>query len=260
MKAIAIANQKGGVGKTTTTINLAAALAKMGKRVLMVDLDPQGHATIGLGLNFLGRKTIADALTEDAKVEEVIYPTAQENLFIMPSDISLAVSEMKLSAQGAKEFRLRKIFSQIENNRYDLILIDCPPTFGTLTINAFIAAHKIIMPLSLSYFSLEGVSSFLKTVNFINNDVSYVIGHQTEIMGVLITFYDLHTCIARDIFEAVNDTFKEKVFETKIPKNVSLNEAQSEGKSIFEYMPNSKGAQSYQALADEVIKRLYEQN
>lgn len=256
MKIIAIANQKGGVGKTTTAINLSCSLANKGRRVLLIDIDPQGHASIGLGFQIDGMLTVSDVLMETNHIDTAIYPTHIDNLFILPSDISLAVAEMKLSAQGAKEFRLRKVLSKIEGQRFDVVIIDCPPTFGTLAINSFIAAHHIILPLQLSFFSLEGVSSFIQTVNFINQEISYVVGHKTEILGVLMTFYDLRTCIAREVSEEVSKTFGSKVFNTKIPQNVALNEAQSEGKSIFEYSPSSKGAEAYLSLADEVWERL----
>lgn len=255
MKVLAIANQKGGVGKTTTAINLSAALAGMDYKILLIDLDPQGHATVGIGFNTQGKLTIADVLTENAVLKSTIFDTGIENLSICPSDISLAVSEMKLSSMGAKEFKLRKAIDGIDKSNFDFVIIDCPPTFGSLSINAFIASDHIILPLQLSYFSLEGVSSFLHTLNFINNDISYVIGHETGILGVLITFYDLRTLISREVDEEVKKTFGNKVFNSKIPQNVSLNEAQSEGKSIFAHAPQSKGSDAYMNLAKEVLER-----
>ena len=260
MKVLAIANQKGGVGKTTTAINLSAGQANMGSRVLLIDLDPQGHATIGIGFSTDRKLTISDVLTENVQLKSTIYSSSIENLSICPSDISLAVSEMKLSSVGAKEFKLRKAIDCLGKNDFDFVIIDCPPTFGALSINAFIAADHIILPLQLSYFSLEGVSSFLQTLNFINNDISYVIGHSTDILGVLVTFFDLRTLIAREVDEQVKKTFGDKVFTSKIPVNVSLNEAQSEGKSIFEHAPSSKGAEAYDNLAKEVLERINGKN
>lgn len=256
MTVIAIANQKGGVGKTTTAINLAAALCKLDKKVLIIDLDPQGHATIGLGFNIEGRLTIADVLTENALLSSTIYTlNTNMNLSICPSNLKLAVSEMKLSSLGAKEFKLRKAIASLEKDDFDFIIIDCAPTFASLSINAFIASDYVILPLQLSYFSLEGVSSFLQTLNFINQDVSYVIGHETKIIGVLRTFFDLRTLISREVDEAIRKTFGDQVFESTIPQNVSLNEAQSEGKTIFEYKPESKGAEAYMNLAKELMER-----
>lgn len=265
MKIISIANHKGGVGKTTTAINLSAALCKLGKTVLIIDLDPQGHSTIGVTIEYNNscfddlmaeKYTIADVMTEDALLKEAIYPTSTEGLFIVPSDISLAVSEIKLSSQGAREFKLRKAISKIIPDCFDFILIDCPPTFGSLSINAIVASDYIVLPLQLSYFSLDGVSNFLDTLSFINREISYVIGHETKILGVLLTFYDLRACVHRVVDEAINSTFGNKVFNAKIPQNVSLNEAQSRGKSIFDHKPESKGAEAYMNLAKEFLERI----
>lgn len=272
MQVIAIVNQKGGSGKTTSAINLAAALAKLNKKVLLIDLDPQGHATVGLGFEIGKKLTISNMLgTDSVDIEEVIYPTGVPNLDIIPSNLKLGVAEMNLSMTGAKEFRLRRKISSLltkssqdipynktqEGNQgsYDYVFIDCPPTFGTLTINAFVAANHIILPFQLSYFNLEGVDSLLETISFINKEICYVNNHQIGILGVLITFFDLKTKISREIDQEIRRLFGDKIFETEIPVNVALHEAQVNGKTVFDYNPACKGAEAYQYLAEEVLRR-----
>ncbi len=258
MQVIAIVNQKGGSGKTTSAINLAAALAKLDKKVLLIDLDPQGHATVGLGFE-IGRKfTISNVLgTDSMDIQFAIYPTGIPNLDIIPSNLRLGMAEMNLSMTGAKEFRLRRKISSLvgSDNSYDYIFIDCPPTFGTLTINAFVAAKHIILPFQLSYFNLEGVDSLLETISFINKEICYVNNHQIEILGVLITFYDLKTKISREIDQEIRRLFGDKIFESEIPVNVALHEAQVNGKTIFDYNPTCKGSDAYFKLAQEVLRR-----
>lgn len=257
MQIIAIANQKGGVGKTTTAINISAALAKLGKSVLIIDLDPQGNATRGLGFEIGSQLSIANLLgSESVDIHEVIYETGIDNLFLIPSNLSLAVAEMNLSMTGAKEFKLRKKLSRIKSStQFDYVLIDCLPSFGTLTVNAFVAADYVILPFQLQYFSLEGVDSFLQTLEFINKEICYVNNHEINILGVVITFYDLRTLISREIDEEIKKQFGSKIFNSKIPPNVKLQEAQASGQSIFDYAPESKGAESYMNLANELIGR-----
>ncbi len=254
MKVIAIANQKGGVGKTTTAINLSAAFAKMGKKVLLIDTDPQGHATVGLAIKTKNKKTLAELLTyDDLNPSKVIQKTEIEGLDIIPSDLSLAVAEMKLALMGAKEYKLRTKLSQIKG--YDFVVIDCPPTFGTLAINAFTFADEVILPIQLSYFSLEGVSNFVDTINFVNKDINGIVSHLTKIGGVLITFCDTRAKVAKEIYSSIERVFGNKVFQTKIPQNVRLNEAQSRGKNVFDYDPRCKGAVAYEAFAKEYLSR-----
>lgn len=254
MKVLAVANQKGGVGKTTTAINLSAALAQLGKKVLIIDTDPQGHATLGLGISTQNKKTLAELLTyESLSPYEIIQKTYIENLDIIPSDLSLAVAEMKLSMMGAKEFKLRTKLASVKD--YDFIVIDCPPTFGTLAMNAFTFADEVILPIQLSYFSLEGVSNFVDTLNFINKDINSLVNHRIVIGGVLLTFFDIRAKISKEILSSIEKVFARKIFDTKIPNNVRLNEAQSHGKAVFDHDPQCRGAMAYQLLAKEFLER-----
>jgi chromosome partitioning protein len=256
VKIIAIANQKGGVGKTTTAINLSAALAKVGKKVLLIDMDPQGHATCGLGMQTHYKKTLAELLSyENCSLSEVISSTYHDNLDVIPSDLSLAVAEMKLSMTGAKEFRLRTRLSSLEG--YDFVVIDCPPTFGTLAMNAFTYADEVILPIQLSYFSLEGVSNFVETLNFVNKDINSIVNHEIKIGGVLITFCDTRARISKEIMQSIERVFGRSLFNTKIPNNVKINEAQAQGKVVFDHDPTCKGALAYEAFAKEVLQRSF---
>ncbi len=257
MHIIAIANQKGGVGKTTTSINLSAALATLGKKVLLIDLDPQGNSSKGLGFEIGNKKTIANMLGSDSTdIREVIYPTTLQGLHLIPSNLKLSVAEMNLSMTGAKEFKLRKKLGALTQNEYDYVIIDCLPSFGTLSINAFVAANHVILPIQLHFFSYDGVDSFLQTINFINKEICYVNNHEIGILGVLLTFYDLRTNISKDIDEEVKQTFGDKIFKTKIQVNVKLHEAQAAGKNIFDYDPECRGAKNYLEVAKELMERL----
>ncbi len=250
MRIIAISNQKGGVGKSTTAINLAAGLASCGNKVLLVDMDPQGNATKGLGIRTESNLTISDLLCDESvSLGDVKRQTYIDNLEIIPSDLSLAIADMKLSSMGAKEFRLK---NKIEKEEKDYIIIDCPPNFGNLTINTFIAAKEIILPVQLRYFALEGVNSFIETVNYINEKIGWVQKHRIEITGVLITFHDLRANAAKEVNSALQEIFGAKLLNTVIPNNIKLDEAQKNGKSIFDYAPDSKGAEAYRNLVEEV--------
>lgn len=255
MKIIAVANQKGGVGKSTSTINIAAMLAKYGNRVLIIDMDPQGHSSKGLGICIEKDSiTIADILCDcGADPIRALRETYIPNLAILPSNLNLSLAEMKLSSMGAKEFKLRSILSSF--TAFDFIFIDCPPTFTTLTINAFTTADEIIMPVQMSYFCMEGIDGFVQAVNFVNKQINPVIQHRIEIRHVLITFFDPRTKLSKSIFESITSVFEDKILESQIPVNIKLGEAQSQGKAISDYDENCSGCKAYQSVTDELLKR-----
>ena len=248
-RIIAVANQKGGVGKTTTTINLGASLAHAGKKVLLVDSDAQGNATSGLGIR-KGEvnEDIYDILINEAPIAEVILKSSRENMDVVPASIQLAGAEVELSNLDRRETRLKSALNEIRD-QYDYILIDCPPSLGHLTINAFTASDSVLIPVQCEYYALEGLSQLLNTVRLVqkhfNNDL--------KIEGVLLTMLDRRTNLGYEVVEEVKKYFHEKVYETIIPRNVRLSEAPSYGLSIIDYDLQSIGAKTYQELAKEVL-------
>lgn len=249
-KTIAVANQKGGVGKTTTSVNLSAFLAYFGKKTLLIDIDPQGNASSGVGVN---KKEIAgciyDVLIDDEPMTTYIYETHIENLYILPSTMNLAAAEIELVSAISREIRLKQALAEIRND-YDYIIIDCPPSLGLLTINGLTAADGVLIPVQCEYYALEGLSQLLSTVRLVQKHLN----KSLVIEGVLLTMLDARTNLGLQVIEEVKKYFRDKVYKTIIPRNVRLSEAPSHGKPIILYDPRSKGADTYLEVAREVIK------
>ena len=253
-KVYAIANQKGGVGKTTTAINLATYLAAAGRRVLLVDMDPQANTSSGIGvLKNVRKQTIYDLLVQDdenATIFDTIVPTQRRELVVAPCTVDLAAAEVELVGELAREQRLRQVLEPIRN-RCDYIIIDCPPSLGLLTINALVAADGLLIPIQCEYLALEGLSQLLNTVNIVKNKLN----PDLYIAGVVLTMFDPRTRLAGDIVREVRNHFPQEVFQTIINRNVRLSEAPSFGQSILDYDPTSPGGLAYRALAEEVMAR-----
>ena len=252
-KVISVANQKGGVGKTTTTVNLCTILAKKGKKVLLIDADPQGNATSGLGVRKADvERDIYDVLINEVSMKEVVLSTSRENLSLVPATIQLAGAEVELTTLMARESRLKSALKEVRDD-YDYILIDCPPSLGHLTINAFTASDSILIPVQCEYYALEGLSQLLNTVSLVQKHFN----PDLRIEGVLLTMLDARTNLGYEVVGEVKKYFHEKVYETIIPRNVRLAEAPSHGMPITTYDSKSSGAESYRLLADEVITNIY---
>ena len=250
MITIAVTNQKGGVGKTTTTINLGAYLAKAGKQVLLVDLDPQGNATSGLAIDkqAVEQKTVYELLRGEASVSDIVLATAQKNLHILPTSSELAASEVELVSVQGREFVLKQALS---NLTYDYVLIDCPPSLSLLTINALTAADKVLIPVQTEFYALEGLGQLIDVVQRVRASVN----PHLELLGVVMTMFDSRTSLSGAVQNELNKHFGQKVFNTVIPRNVRLAEAPSYGKTIADHDKWSKGARAYKALAKEVMER-----
>ncbi|MDD5987347.1 MAG: AAA family ATPase [Eubacteriales bacterium] len=255
-KAIAIFNQKGGVGKTTTNINLAAILAMMGKKILVLDIDPQGNTTSGLGIDKknLEYTTYELLLEEDLDVHSAILPTSTEGLYIIPASVQLAGAEVELVKMDQREKRLKKALDLVKGE-YDYIFIDCPPSLGLLTINSLTAVDSVLIPIQCEFYALEGVSQLMHTINIVRRNLN----PHLQIQGVVLSMFDGRTNLSIQVVEEVKKYFKDKVYTTVIPRNVRLAEAPSYGMPIFQYDPRSRGAEAYREFAEEFLSLENEQ-
>jgi chromosome partitioning protein len=249
-RVLAVANQKGGVGKTTTAVNLGAALAEAGFRLLVVDLDPQGNATTGLGLNPRDvTGSIYDVILNDVPLEDVVEPTSVKNLFVAPATIDLAGAEIELVSQMSRELRLKKAIDAVRD-LYDLVLIDCPPSLGLLTVNGLAAADDVIVPIQCEYYALEGLGQLLRNVALVQANINTAL----EVRGIVLTMYDARTKLADQVEAEVRQYFGPKVYRTVVPRTVRLSEAPSFGQPIIVFDSPSRGAKAYRDLAKEVSR------
>ena len=249
-KIIAIANQKGGVGKTTTAINLSACLGQKGKKILVIDSDPQGNTSSGLGIDGKNAElSTYDCLVNDVPLNEIIVNTQYKNLSLCPGNISLAGAELELVDLEKREYRLKEALNKVKDG-YDFVIIDCPPSLGLITLNAFSAADSVLIPIQCEYYALEGLSQLTRTIKMVKQGLN----KELRIEGVLLTMYDARTNLSVLVAEEVQKFFGTTVYKTVIPRNVRLSEAPSYGMPIIAFDPKSKGAQCYKKLANEVVK------
>ena len=250
MKVIAVANQKGGVGKTSTCVNLAAGLGKLGKKILVLDMDPQGNTTSGLGVERSTLKWSAyDVLLNSISISRALLPTNWDNVSVVPAVIDLAAAEVELSSAISRESRLRRSLEAEEG--YDYVFIDCPPSLGLLTLNSLVAANALLVPIQCEYYALEGLSQLMKTIDLVR---SYL-NANLELEGLLLTMYDSRTRLSKEVAEEVRSRFGDKVYSTAIPRNVRISEAPSFGMPVMYYDASSMGAIAYTELAEEVLAK-----
>ena len=249
-KVISIANQKGGVGKTTTAVTISSILAKRGKKVLMIDADPQGNGTSGFGIDKNVNFSVYDVIINDVEIENTLQKTMIKNLDICPSNINLAGAEVELVSMMSREQRLKEKIDN-QKDKYDYIIIDCPPSLGLITLNAFTASDSVLIPVQCEYYALEGLGQLVDTINLVKKHLN----KDLTIEGALLTMFDARTNLSTQVVSEVNKYFENKVYKTVIPRNVRLSEAPSYGMPISIYDPKSKGAKAYEKLVKEILKK-----